>query len=107
MYNQSDYFKPLDLLEIEAIRFCKHKHVRDWYYYDYGNTLTDRLKEIPHGVQLVELDAMQRELEIWSQETMRDLEGYEAFELCKLVKEQKAKLSMQLDELHSAVQKLK
>jgi len=38
---------------------------------------------------------------------MRDLEGYEAFELCKLVKEQKAKLSMQLDELHSAVQKLK
>jgi hypothetical protein len=50
---------------------------------------------------------MQRELEIWSQETMRDLEGYEAFELCKLVKEQKDKLSMQLDELHSAVQKLK
>ncbi len=107
MYEQSDYFNPLELLEKEAIRFCKHRHVRDWYYYGYRQTLSDGLKELPHALRMEELSLMQAELEFWSNSTITSLEGYEAFELCKLVKEQKDKLSIQLDLLSDAVAKLK
>ena len=106
MRHQSDYFQPLRQLERDAILFCKHLHVRDWFYYDVQQTIGEVLTNQPTDVQLIELDAMQNYLLDYSSDLIIGLEGYESFEMCDLVKKQRDQLVLELDEMFDAVKKL-
>ena len=106
MRHQSDYFQPLRQLERDAILFCKHLHVREWFYYDVQQTISQALYEAPRDEQLIELDAMQNYLLEYTDNIIINLEGYESYETCTLVKKQRDLLALQLDEMYDAVKKL-
>ena len=106
MRHQSDYFQPLRQLERDAILFCKHQNVRDWFYYDVQQTIGEVLTNQPTDVQLMELDAMQNYLLDYAEDLIINLEGYESYETCTLVKKQRDLLVLQLDEMYDAVKKL-
>jgi|TARA_B110000967_G_scaffold107916_1_gene110599 hypothetical protein len=106
MRHQSDYFQPLRQLERDAILFCKHQNVRDWFYYDVQQTIGEVLTNQPTDVQLMELDAMQNYLLEYTDNIIINLEGYESYETCTLVKKQRDQLVLELDEMFDAVKKL-
>ena len=106
MRHQSDYFQPLRQLERDAILFCKHQNVRDWFYYDVQQTIGEVLQGTHTREQLLEIDAMQNYLLEYSSDLIIGLEGYESFEMCDLVKKQRDQLVLELDEMFDAVKKL-
>ncbi len=101
---QADFFNPHKELILEAEIFCHHADSGDWFYYTYGMTIREAITGVKD--KLSELEHIRIALTQYTDVLLEQLEGYEEYEWCLLVKKQMRSiyheifaLQMRLEEL--------
>ena len=104
MKMQSDFFEPYNDLMTEANIFCNHNTAKDWFYYFSNRTITDVLVHVDD--RIMELEWIEEHLSVYTYELLTALEGYERYEMCKRVNEQRYKFRQELQTMWVSLNKL-
>lgn len=114
MRHESDYFQPIRELEREASEFLNFKNIHEWYNTNPSNE--DEFTSFFPTYSLAKdiTDCIERgdSIQEWftfkigilkssTRQFIEDLEQYELFELCQLVKQKTLELVSELEELES------
>ena len=88
----------INTLKIEANIFCRHKTLRDYFFYRTEYTISQILLEADD--HFAEMDMVFEDLLNYTDNLLEQLVHYELFELCTKVKDQTERLG---DECHKAL----
>ena len=101
---QADFFDPHQDLILETEIFCHHADSDDWFWYTYGMTIREAITDVKD--KLTELEMIRGSLTKYSDNVLQQLEGYEEYEWCVLVKKQMRKLYHEIFALQMRIEKL-
>ena len=102
--NIADFFDPHQDLILETEIFCHHADSGDWFYYTYGMTIREAITGVKD--KLTELEMMRGALTQYTDNVLQQLEGYEEYEWCDLVKKQTRKIYHEIFALQMRLEKL-
>ena len=100
----ADFFDPYQDLIIEAEIFCHHSDSQDWFWYTYGMTIVEAIAGTKD--KLSELEQIRHALTKYTDDLLVQLEGYEEYEWCDLVKKQMRKIYHEIFALQMRLEKL-
>ena len=101
---ESDFFSPYSDLMVESNIFVSHKSARDYFYYRTEFTIKDVIRDVPD--KLSELEMIRMDLTRYADSLLQRLEGYEEYEMCKLVKEQMRSIYHEIFKMQMHLEKL-
>ena len=101
---QADFFDPYKDLIIEAEIFCHHADSNDWFWYTYGMTIREAITGVTD--KIAELEMIRMSLTQYTDVLLEQLEGYEEYEWCLLVKKQMRKIYHEIFALQMRIEKL-